>query len=86
MALMIDRRQLAEAIDKLKFFSDGERAALLAVVYSVPAVDAVLVVRGQWEEVYTCNGEWLWGYRCNQCNAEHRRKDNYCPKCGAKMD
>lgn len=45
MALMIDRRQLAEAIDKLKFFSDGERAALLATVYSVPAVDAVEVVR-----------------------------------------
>ena len=55
-------------------------------IVEAPAVDAVPVVHGRWEEVYTCNDEWLWGYRCNQCNVEHSRKDNFCPNCGAKMD
>lgn len=94
MALMIDRKQLAEAIDKLKFFSDGERAALLAVVYSVPAVDAVPAAHGRWVEKIKderFGEEWdeIALYECSVCKSEFVEGMglwHYCPNCGAKMD
>ena len=49
-------------------------------------VDAVEVVHGRWQKVYTCSGERLWGYECEQCKADSPKESNYCPNCGAKMD
>ena len=60
--------------------------AVRMAIDNAPTVDAVEVVHGSWEEVYTCGGEWLYAYSCDQCNTEHSRKSNYCPNCGAKMD
>ena len=43
------------------------------------------VKKGRWGKVYTCHGERLWGYSCDQCKAENGKKSNYCPHCGADM-
>ena len=55
-------------------------------VGTMPTVDAVEVVHGEWGEIYTCHGERLWGYKCSQCEQDSANKSNYCPNCGAKMD
>lgn len=84
MALMIDRKQLAEAIDKLKFFSDGERAALRAVVYSVPAVDVAEVKYCKYcrNATYTEKPFIV----ITQMGRAVEVQFNFCPNCGAKMD
>ena len=55
-------------------------------IEAATAVDAVEVVHGQWIKTYTCHGERLWGYECDQCKADSGRASYYCPNCGAKMD
>lgn len=61
-------------------------------IKELPAVDAVPVVHGRWEEV-----EGVWDdvhYRCSVCGNEWYLEDgtpsengmNYCTSCGAKMD
>lgn len=52
-------------------------------VLSIPAVDAVEAV----------NGEWIWdGYvydapwQCSECRKLNDIASNYCPHCGARMD
>ena len=54
--------------------------------YSIPAVDAVEVVHGEWEKRMNI-GVLTW---CSECgwmkHQEDERKYNYCPNCGAKMD
>lgn len=58
----------------------------LRMIADAPTVDAVPVVHGRWIKTYTCGGEWLWGYDCDQCKADSPRRSNYCPNCGANMD
>lgn len=41
--------------------------------------------RGRWKKTYTCHGERLWGYECNQCKADNPRASYFCPNCGADM-
>lgn len=40
---------------------------------------------GRWRKTYTCHGEQLWGYECNQCKADNPIASYYCPHCGADM-
>lgn len=79
MALMIDRKQLAEAVDKLKFSSHSEWEALLAVVYSVPAVDAVEVVRCKDCKYYE-HPEYYGGGTKDVCRTFKRQmqENDYC--------
>ena len=66
---------------------NGENfARVVGHLKNIKAVDAVEVVHGRWRKTYTCSGEWLWGYECDQCKADSPRASNYCPNCGAKMD
>ena len=61
-------------------------------IKNVPAVDAVPVVHGRWEEHEDCNGDSY--YTCSVCDcywtlidgtpAENNMR--YCPECGAKMN
>lgn len=57
------------------------------LIASAPAVDAVEVVHGRWEEQYIPNGKYVaWdGFYCSICGKQSA-KSNYCPNCGAKMD
>lgn len=88
---LISRAAAKEAIRK-KFKSISDRCEINGVINGLPAVDAVLVVRGRWEEV-----DDMWGdihYRCSACGCEWFLEDGtpeengmkFCPECGAKMD
>ena len=64
------------------------KMAVNAVLNNAPAADVVEVVHGQWITEY-----WKSGYikrcycsRCGESPKDAYNPDNYCPKCGAKMD
>lgn len=70
------------------YWTDSTKAAIRAFLRTVPAVDAVEVVHGEWVHHYYDSGEpiddkWYCS-ECHMCNG-HRRTW-YCPHCGAKMD
>lgn len=67
--------------------SSVDEDTILDLVDSVPTVDAVPVVHGQWEKrgcswYCTCCGN---GYRIT-CGTIPASRHKYCPNCGAKMD
>ena len=83
------------ANEKMIYASAARKAILKAdpklayVIDSVPAVDAVEVVHGRWEEYSRMPGY----LQCSKCHDAHiwfawlkDGKWNYCPNCGAKMD
>ena len=59
------------------------------IIDEQPAVDAVEVVHGHWEQ-----SPHLWGFVrcsvCHDCNVWDEWRDGnrwrYCPQCGAKLD
>ena len=58
-------------------------------IMAMPSADVVPVVYGKWiRGKYT--GDDLryndYSYRCNRCGKIVGFEENYCPKCGAKMD
>ena len=90
-------------LDKIKpmDFQSYEMDGLDVVRYlaTLPTVDAVEVVHGQWE--YDPNGcDWgIGAYRCSHCGNRNGALpcnedayvysyacSRYCPYCGAKMD
>ena len=83
-------------------FIEGYTACLRGVIKAVnemPTVDAVEVVHARWEsDLHHLDGqpykdEW-YGYifKCSACGGTMMGdgdlvcRDNYCPRCGAKMD
>lgn len=50
----------------------------------LPAADVAPVVHGYWEEIRDPYGK-IEGWLC-KCGREVKIKDDYCPRCGAKMD
>ena len=55
----------------------------------IPAADVVPVVHGQWiRSKYTDDDLRYndYSYCCNRCGKIVNFEENYCPKCGAKMD
>ena len=60
------------------------------LIQKLPTVDAVEVVHGRWLPMYQVDWiygkEWLTDYICTECGQLHKKKSNYCPNCGAKMD
>ena len=65
---------------------------LIDLLRAAPAVDAVEVVHGRWEEWWPgisliMTGEEML-YRCSACDAKYADIEGYkyCPNCGAKMD
>lgn len=55
----------------------------------LPAVDAVEVVHGRWEQ-HPKYDDYEWCSACHDCLVakgwEQKSKLYYCPNCGAKMD
>lgn len=59
----------------------------LAIRYieNAPAVDVQEVKHGKWDEIRGACGK-LEGWIHRDCGRMPMGKDNYCPKCGARMD
>lgn len=59
-------------------------------VNAIPAADVAEVRHGRWElidETYEAQDGWEYRrYRCNLCHMTTVEPDNYCSRCGAKMD
>jgi hypothetical protein len=74
-----------------RFLDDEDRAEYdrleitLAYIENAPEVDAVPVVRGEWEEMRNPYGE-LEGWIHKKCGRTTKEASNYCPNCGAKME
>ena len=49
---------------------------------TLKVIDAESVRHGRWEYI----GGYGYQYRCSECIRCAKRKTNYCPNCGAKMD
>ena len=65
------------------------------IVSKLPAADVVKVKHGRWGVGEKCNhkpcriknpDKWVI-YKCSVCGYSNgRKRSNYCPNCGAKMD
>ena len=78
--------------------ADEKRNVITDLVNGIPAVDAVPVVHARWKSYcvphwtkrYDDNGDPEYKYHdehvCSACGRRTVIKENFCPKCGAKMD
>lgn len=80
MAEYIDRVDLLRQIG----WADTPEGCIFDV-RRMPLADVVPVIHGRWEPIINAFGE-LEGWMCKCCGTETKRKSNYCPNCGAKMD
>lgn len=70
--------------DALKVPSEEMIAKM--VIDSAPTIDAVPVRHGKWIDTQE-KEEWYGSlYKCSLCGSGLIETDNYCPKCGARMD
>ncbi len=73
--------------EKYKSAKGNSREAysdVLDTICEMPRADVVEVKHGEWEEIRNAYGE-IEGWLC-KCGREVKSKENYCPKCGARMD
>lgn len=96
MAEYIEREKALERFEELKNKADSFRDrvyldGVMTVIDTLPAADVAPVVHGKW--IYYKNAHY---FKCSECKEtvpykkavliDGKRKYNYCPKCGAKMD
>ena len=98
---LIDAEELWKKFESEPWYENADRDEIaLPMVDDAPAVDAVEVVHGRWEDEY--GGAFTNPrYRCSVCKGKalYRHEKNslggweavqaltdYCPNCGAKMD
>lgn len=82
----IERRAAHDAVVDAIWHGKRSMYSVANAINSVPTANVAPVVHGRWRKTYTCSGEWLWGYECDQCKADSPRGSYYCPNCGARMD
>ena len=78
---LISRSRLLRDI----YFQEGrypETHLLRMAINEQPAVDAVKVMHGWWEDNKSIPGTYV----CNKCGKHAVLKHNFCNRCGAKMD
>lgn len=71
-----------ESVDR--YYGDVSPESVIRIIESIPAVDAVPVVHGNWIECY----ERSRHYYCSNCGKVQGIASivmKYCPECGAKM-
>lgn len=87
----IDADALIADLDKGLWGKDWDKALAEAIINNAPTIDAVSVVRGEWEE-RTQDEMWAtvdFAY-CSECKQPiiHKHASplwNYCPNCGSDM-
>ena len=61
----------------------------LVALANFPTADVVEVVHGEWIEHEWAeeeNGLIISNFECSACHNWKRKRSDYCPNCGAKMD
>lgn len=93
---LISREETVAILEKYKFgaiTNETEREytkeMVVAFVENMPTIDAVPVVKGNWERVSDRPKTYI--RRCSVCSRDSytcfsERDYNFCPWCGAKMD
>ena len=66
-------------------FCNGLWSAI-ELIDDIPAADVAPVVRGRWVTHYRSGTPAGDGYVSTCCDMWNKRKSDYCPNCGAKMD
>lgn len=93
---LVSRSALLEKFETLKnnpnnrlyevTFLDGA----MSVIDAAPAVDAEPVRHGEWrykkQYVAGGKGQTFSVWQCSCCRKKERRRTDYCPNCGARMD
>lgn len=69
------------------FIRDSILLGAEQIIHSIPAVDAVEVVRGKWLPANTqSNGGTVYCFSCcSECGHKMATNTNFCPNCGADM-
>ena len=80
MSDLISRSALLESMIHCDGLGRKSMEAVLKVINEQPTVEAVPVVRGEWE--YDI---WLDTYICSRCLKTSRHRTRYCQDCGADM-
>ncbi len=86
---LIDAWKLVIDLARIKKCGEWDHEDVMTVIASQKTVDAVEVVRGEWEKqqgIYSCS---ICGKACPydvQADIIQYWTCNYCPNCGAKMD
>lgn len=96
---LISREQAKKAFAKIAQPAEYKGVIRTVVPISeidkLPAVDAVKVKHGEWKVVDCSYWEWRHDtavpvfrkkYVCPECGRQTVIKENFCPKCGTKMD
>lgn len=65
-------------------FNGGKQDFFVSMIECTPTVDVAELKRGKWVEIKNAYGE-LEGWIHIECGRELKRKEEYCPHCGAKM-
>jgi len=83
----ISRSALLEAMPKNdEIFSFEVRR----VICNAPAVDAEVVRHGRWYQkrmsVPKGKGQTYLVWACSLCHKHEKKRSDYCPNCGARMD
>lgn len=96
MAEYIDRRSMLERLRVTPLLMHGippeVRAGVIDLVERHATADVAPVRHGEWMPYHEVDFGWnKYGYACTLCNYRVEYEDftlsqNYCPRCGAKMD
>lgn len=90
MGEYIQRKLAIDILQNAQYEYTCEEA--VEFVSHIPAADVRPVVRGRWIDLDECSNE---GVYCSNCQKKvykfsysntMKRKSNFCPNCGAKMD
>ena len=77
MSDLIKREDAMAIAFKSPFFSN----ALMEEFKTIPTIDAVEVVRGEWIDKPTKGVRYI----CSRCRGRFDYQWKYCPNCGARM-
>lgn len=82
-----DRLLRPDMIRMCYHLPNGDIAMPIGDIKHAPTVDAAPVVHGRWIPVLNgIDDDTNPAFDCSECDAMCRKKHNYCPGCGAKMD
>ena len=83
----IDGKISIQRANGVEIYTD--EAVPVEYLKNVPAADVVPVVYGKWIRGKYADDDLRYNdysYCCNRCGKIVGFEENYCPKCGAKMD